>query len=507
MPYSPWLWKGKPLKALTSPVRKNGGRSSVHGRIIRRHIGGGHKQRHRKLDFMRLEPGTQDVIRIEYDPKRSAHIALIRSRTGLGPDGGWSYIVAPDGMRAGDEVSSYRTGVPEGLVPKWDEELNEMQKQKVYGGKNGRKLIPAMPIPRPAKVENIRGVDDAWKAEKHARWVEREALKAEAKALEKQKMLEGRIDERYAAIVEEETQAAVSAAEEATRTRQQLENARIGREEENAEFTQRMADTFISAPSSSSSSSFSSSQPSSRQFSSSPPSQSPQLELDPLPPRPSSLLAPIVHHVATGMTPRYLPSNNPHERYAYLPSSIVPPGYSDPSSPAYNATTTALTLNSNAIDPLTGLPATISAAKAASILPSNLRRMHRTNYTTGLGDKTATAGLTILRGIICRPGNVVPIGLIPTGMPIHNISLSPEGRMMLCRAAGTSAEIIGHMAPDVETNIKYSLIKLQSGEVRKVMSEGCATIGQVSKCVVLFLPFPFCLLTLPRWAVLGSKLD
>lgn len=122
MPYSPWLWKGKPFTPLTTAQRKKGGRDST-GQIVRHHIGGGHKRRLRKLDFMRLEEGPQDVVRIEYDPGRSSHIALLRNRTGLGPDGGWSYIVAPDGIRAGDVLTSYRSGVPKGLVPQWDAEV------------------------------------------------------------------------------------------------------------------------------------------------------------------------------------------------------------------------------------------------------------------------------------------------------------------------------------------------------------------------------------------------
>jgi ribosomal protein L2 len=123
MPYSPWLWNGKPFTPLTIAQRKKGGRDKT-GQIVRHHIGGGHKRRLRKLDFMRLEEGPQDVVRIERDPGRSAHIALLRNRTGLGPDGGWSYIVAPDGIRAGDVITSYRAGVPKGLVPQWDAEVN-----------------------------------------------------------------------------------------------------------------------------------------------------------------------------------------------------------------------------------------------------------------------------------------------------------------------------------------------------------------------------------------------
>lgn len=128
MPYSPWLWPGRPFKALTIAARKNGGRGET-GRIVRRHIGGGHKRRHRLLDFHRLEGGPQDVVRVEYDPGRSAHICLLRSRTGLGPHGGWSYVVAPDGVRAGDVLTSYRDGIPKGLVPQWDEEVEARVKE------------------------------------------------------------------------------------------------------------------------------------------------------------------------------------------------------------------------------------------------------------------------------------------------------------------------------------------------------------------------------------------
>lgn len=116
---------------------------------MNRGIGGGHKQRLRTVDFYRLEGGIHDVVRIEYDPGRSGHIALLHRR-GAGlrstPDqgavlaettstseggttelrikrnevkGGWSYILAPDSLRAGDVVQSFRGGVPEGFVEGW----------------------------------------------------------------------------------------------------------------------------------------------------------------------------------------------------------------------------------------------------------------------------------------------------------------------------------------------------------------------------------------------------
>ncbi|KAG6847827.1 mitochondrial 54S ribosomal protein rml2, partial [Tephrocybe sp. NHM501043] len=78
-PLHPNLYEGHPIIALTIAKRKKGGRNA-HGRITVRHRGGGHRQRIRTLDFAREEPGVFDVIRIEHDPGRSAHIALVRSR-------------------------------------------------------------------------------------------------------------------------------------------------------------------------------------------------------------------------------------------------------------------------------------------------------------------------------------------------------------------------------------------------------------------------------------------
>ncbi|PSR80502.1 hypothetical protein PHLCEN_2v6709 [Hermanssonia centrifuga] len=117
LPISAHLFKGRPLRQLTVPLRRNGGRNN-HGRITIRWRGGGHKQRIRLVDFIRSEPGAHDVVRIEYDPGRSAHIALIKNRN-PNADGGkvWSYILAPEGVRAGHVVESYRQGIPEGLVP------------------------------------------------------------------------------------------------------------------------------------------------------------------------------------------------------------------------------------------------------------------------------------------------------------------------------------------------------------------------------------------------------
>ena len=115
-PLNPHLYKGRPLRPLTVALRKKGGRNSK-GRITVRSRGGGHRRRIRLVDFMRTEPGPHDVVRIEYDPNRSAHIALITNRD-PNVEGAkkWSYILACEGLRAGHVVESFRKGVPEGLV-------------------------------------------------------------------------------------------------------------------------------------------------------------------------------------------------------------------------------------------------------------------------------------------------------------------------------------------------------------------------------------------------------
>ncbi|SCU83376.1 LAFA_0D03224g1_1 [Lachancea sp. 'fantastica'] len=110
-PIYPYLHNGRPIRTLTVAKRSNGGRNHS-GRITVRHRGGGHKRRIRLVDFTRFTAGEQIVQRIEYDPGRTAHIALLKhSQTGE-----LSYILACDGLRAGDTVESYRRGVPENLI-------------------------------------------------------------------------------------------------------------------------------------------------------------------------------------------------------------------------------------------------------------------------------------------------------------------------------------------------------------------------------------------------------
>ena len=95
------LHKGKPLASLVEKKSKSGGRNN-NGRITTRHIGGGHKQHYRVVDFRRNKDGIPAVVeRLEYDPNRSAHLALLKYA-----DGERTYIIAPKGVSAGDKLIS-----------------------------------------------------------------------------------------------------------------------------------------------------------------------------------------------------------------------------------------------------------------------------------------------------------------------------------------------------------------------------------------------------------------
>ena len=95
------LWKGKPEKSLTEGLRNKGGRNN-NGRITARHRGGGHKRRYQIIDFKRLKHDVEaTVLRLEYDPNRTAFIALIKYA-----DGDLSYILAPQRLREGDKIIS-----------------------------------------------------------------------------------------------------------------------------------------------------------------------------------------------------------------------------------------------------------------------------------------------------------------------------------------------------------------------------------------------------------------
>ena len=98
---TPNLHKGKPVAALVEKKTKTGGRNN-NGRITSRHIGGGHKQLYRVIDFKRDKDGVQGVVeRLEYDPNRSAHIALVKY-----VDGDRRYIIAPKGVEAGTPITA-----------------------------------------------------------------------------------------------------------------------------------------------------------------------------------------------------------------------------------------------------------------------------------------------------------------------------------------------------------------------------------------------------------------
>ena len=93
------LYKGKPVKGLTEGLTKNGGRNN-YGRVTARFIGGGHKRSYRIIDFKRRKfDMSATVERIEYDPNRTAFIALIKYE-----DGELSYILAPQRLAVGDKV-------------------------------------------------------------------------------------------------------------------------------------------------------------------------------------------------------------------------------------------------------------------------------------------------------------------------------------------------------------------------------------------------------------------
>jgi len=97
------LHKGSPWKALTEAQHRSGGRNN-QGRITTRHIGGGHKQHYRIIDFKRRKDDIPAVVeRLEYDPNRTAYIALLKYA-----DGERRYMIAPKGVSAGDKIMSGR---------------------------------------------------------------------------------------------------------------------------------------------------------------------------------------------------------------------------------------------------------------------------------------------------------------------------------------------------------------------------------------------------------------
>src|SRR5437870_5997540 len=100
--------KSKPTHSLLEPKKKSGGRNN-YGRLTSRHIGGGHKQHYRRVDFKRRKHGVAaEVLGIEYDPNRSARIALIKYS-----DGELSYILAPNGLQVGAKINAGNDVAPD----------------------------------------------------------------------------------------------------------------------------------------------------------------------------------------------------------------------------------------------------------------------------------------------------------------------------------------------------------------------------------------------------------
>ena len=150
--------KAKPVRRLTEVLKKNSGRNS-YGRITVRHQGGGNRRKYRVIDFKRNKfdvPGK--VLRLEYDPNRSANIALIEY-----PDGDYRYILAPVGLTKGDTVVSSKdadikpgnalpiTSIPIGTV---------IHNIEMYPGKGGQLVrsagTQAQLMAREGKMAQIR---------------------------------------------------------------------------------------------------------------------------------------------------------------------------------------------------------------------------------------------------------------------------------------------------------------------------------------------------------------
>jgi len=143
----------KPEKSLVTRVKKTGGRGNT-GRITTRHIGGGHKRRYRIVDFRRDKLEIEGkVASIQYDPNRSANIALIHY-----VDGEKRYIVAPLGLKVGDKIVSSRRG---------DTEIKE-------GNSLPLKLIPVGTLVHNVEVKPGKGAQLARSAGSFAQLVAKE---------------------------------------------------------------------------------------------------------------------------------------------------------------------------------------------------------------------------------------------------------------------------------------------------------------------------------------------
>ncbi|PLX13499.1 MAG: 50S ribosomal protein L2 [Marinilabiliales bacterium] len=100
--------KGTPEKSLLAPMKRSGGRNN-DGRMTMRYLGGGHKKRYRIIDFLRNKDGMEATVKsIEYDPNRTARIALVVYK-----DGEKKYIIAPNGLKVGQTINSGKDVAPE----------------------------------------------------------------------------------------------------------------------------------------------------------------------------------------------------------------------------------------------------------------------------------------------------------------------------------------------------------------------------------------------------------
>ena len=128
------LHKGEPYAPLTVAQSKTGARNH-YGRITTRHVGGGSRQKYRIIDFKRDKDGITGVVeRVEYDPNRTAHIALV-----LYSDGERRYIIATKGMATGDEV---RSGSDSAMKPGNSMALRHLPVSDILASVGSGQLLP-----------------------------------------------------------------------------------------------------------------------------------------------------------------------------------------------------------------------------------------------------------------------------------------------------------------------------------------------------------------------------
>jgi ribosomal protein L2 len=155
LPLNEHLYTGPPERSLTFPKIGHGkGGRNRDGQVTVRHRGGGHRRRIRTIDFQRKTPGAHVVERIEYDPNRSAHIALLSQKSSKEK----SYIVAPEGTRAGDILYSYRSGIPATML----KAMGGIMDAGILAAKTAHRgnCLPIKMIPPGTQVHNIGSTKD-----------------------------------------------------------------------------------------------------------------------------------------------------------------------------------------------------------------------------------------------------------------------------------------------------------------------------------------------------------